>query len=112
MSTTGQQERDEGIRQVASTHSKWREGALNTARAYLRQNVGSHLTGEDITTAIKTVDGEPVRDNGEPGHHNIFGGIANTLIHEGFLATTGERWSMKLPGSHARQTAVYLVCAR
>lgn len=105
----GEKRKAAGMSAVKSSHSKWCKDARLAAELWLDTKIKERVTGEDITEQIIDQVGDPVRDNGEPGHSNVFGSLTSRLIRDGWLLDVNEKLPMRKPKSNARKTAVYVV---
>ena len=97
-STAAHQQRDVGLKAVAENNSSWMDRAI---RALARLQSGE-ATGEDIKIALR-VEIEP------PEHHNAWGALIRTALHQKLLIPTGRFTRCRLPKSHARQTPIYRI---
>ena len=96
--STAVQQRDAGLKAVQENNSSWMDRAIR-ARARLQSG---EATGEDIKIALR-VEIEP------PEHHNAWGALIRTALHQKLLIPTGRFTRCRLPKSHARQTPIYRI---
>ena len=96
--STAVQQRDAGLKAVQENNSSWMDRAI---RALARLQSGE-ATGEDIKIALR-VEIEP------PEHHNAWGALIRTALHQKLLLPTGRFTRCRLPKSHARQTPIYRI---
>lgn len=96
--STAVQQRDAGLKAVQENNSSWMDRAI---RALARLQSGE-ATGEDIKIALR-VEIEP------PEHHNAWGALIRTALHQKLLIPTGRFTRCRLPKSHARQTPIYRI---
>ena len=88
--------RDAGMAKV-SDHSGWWFVAATKIIAQMQSWRG---TGEDLRLHITD-------RIGPPHHCNTWGALTAQAVKQGLLIKTGERRSMRMIKSHARQTDVY-----
>ena len=96
--STAVQQRDAGLKAVQENNSSWMDRAI---RALARLQSGE-ATGEDIKIALR-VEIEP------PEHHNAWGALIRTALHQKLLIPPGRFNRCRLPNSHARQTPLYRI---
>jgi hypothetical protein len=101
-STTGQQLKEKGIREVSEHNENWMRDAVCWSDKYARQFAGTDVkfAGEDLRFFVS-------RWAGEPRHPNAWGALINTLIKRNIIIPTGEHRQMKDSRSHSRSTPVY-----
>jgi hypothetical protein len=97
-STTGQQLKEKGIREVSEHNENWMGRCLQVAPRYLHHR--ADFTGEDLRFLCENLAGSP-------RHHNAWGALISTLIKRKIIVPTGEYRQMKDRSSHARSTPVY-----
>jgi hypothetical protein len=97
-STTGQQLKEKGIKEVSEHNENWMKRAILGARTYI--TYPATFTGENIRNYIE-------QWVGAPKHPNAYGALINTLIKRKIIVPTGEHRKMKDIRSHARSTPVY-----
>jgi len=98
-STTGQQLKEKGIKEVSEHNENWTEHAISTAKGFVAFQNDSTFTGEDIRFACQWMP--------QPKHPNAWGALISTLIKRKIIVPTGEHRQMKDKSSHARSTPVY-----
>lgn len=96
--STAVQQRDAGLKAVQENNSSWMDRAI---RALARLQSGE-ATGEDIKIALRE-EIEP------PEHHNAWGALIRTALHQKLLTPTGRFTRCRLPKSHARTTPIYRI---
>jgi len=100
--STAVQQRDAGLKAVQENNSSWMDRAYRKLGRVLPNIQSGEATGEDIKIALR-VEIEP------PEHHNAWGALIRTALHQKLLIPTGRFTRCRLPKSHARTTPIYRI---